>query len=330
MHHRKTGFLRSFVFALTAGTALALTPSGALAHDEQHGQNDGHLLGSGAWGNIELVSKFEVPGAKDDLIADVTAFGKYAYLANWGEPDCNAPETGGTNSPDAGAWVVDISNPAAPKSVTFIPMPQDTRPGEGMQVLKLNTKWFKGDMLVMNAESCGKNFKGGFMLYDVTNPAVPVKLKEGFGDKNGSDANQTHSAYAWTVGDKAYLVAVDNIETQDIDIFDITNPRRPRQIGDIDLNPLGVAQLDLNLGDSFHHDVTVKKINGRYIMSASYWDGGYAILDVTDPANAKLLDDTQFAAIDPELLEQTGVSLTPEGNAHQSEFTKLNRRENAS
>ena len=308
--------------AMVAGLAGSITD--ARAHDGIHGPHAGHLIGDGAWGNIELVSKHKVPGAEADLIADVTAFGKYAYLANWGEPDCAGPETGGVNTPDSGAWVIDISDPANPKSVNFIPMPQDTRPGEGMQVLRLNTKWFKGDMLVMNAESCGKNYKGGFMLYDVTNPLKPVKLKEGFGDRTGSDAHQTHSAYAWAVGNKAYLVSVDNEDSQDIDIFDITDPRRPRFISEIDLNDLDVAQLELNLGDSFHHDVTVRKIGDKYIMSASYWDGGYAILDVTNPAAPVLLDDTDFAAIDPELLAQTGISVTPEGNAHQSEFTDIN------
>jgi hypothetical protein len=60
-------------------------------------------------------------------------------------------------------------------------------------------------------------------------------------------------------------------------------------------------------------------------MLLSYWDGGYVLLDVTDPANPVFLGDTEFAAIDPELLEQTGIALTPEGNAHQAEFTIDNR-----
>ena len=309
---------------LLAGAAFALGSSWALAHDGQHGTLDGHLTGPGAFGNITLVSKLQVTGAQPDLIADVTAFGKYAYLANWGVADCAGPETGGTGSPDSGAWVVDISDPANPKNVNFIPMPQDTRPGEGMQVLRLNTAWFKGDMLVMNAESCGKNYKGGFMLYDVTNPLKPYKLKEGFGDRTGSDAHVTHSAFAWVVGARAYLVTQDSEDLEDVDIYDITNPRRPRFISEIDLNPLGVAQPALNLGDSFHHDVTVKKIGDQQIMSVSYWDGGYVILDVTNPAAPVYLDDTDFAPIDPELLQQTGVALTPEGNGHQSEFTNPN------
>lgn len=63
--------------------------------------------------------------------------------------------------------MIDTSDPANPEEVNFIPMPQDTRPGEGMQVTEITTGKFSGDILVMNAEACGKNYKGGFKLYDV-------------------------------------------------------------------------------------------------------------------------------------------------------------------
>jgi hypothetical protein len=56
-------------------------------------------------------------------------------------------------------------------------------------------------------------------------------------------------------------------------------------------------------------------------MLLSYWDGGFVLLDVTHPANAVFPGDTEFADIDPELLETLGIALTPEGNAHQAEFT---------
>jgi hypothetical protein len=64
--------------------------------------------------------------------------------------------------------------------------------------------------------------------------------------------------------------------------------------------------------------MVVKFIDGHWIMLLSYWDGGYILLNVDDPANPVFLSDTDFAAIDPELLESTGVSLTPEGNGHQA------------
>ncbi|MBA3433922.1 MAG: hypothetical protein H0U08_07495, partial [Actinobacteria bacterium] len=228
-----------------------------LLADHQHNGTDGHLVGTGDWGKIELVGQLEVTQT-DGLVADVAAYGNYAYLANWGEPDCSGPETGGVNTPDSGAWVIDISDPANPVEVNFIAMPQDTRPGEGMQVTHIETAKFSGEILVMNAEACGKNYKGGFMLYDVTNPLKPVKLKEGFGDRTGSDAHQTHSAFVWQSGDNAYLVTQDEEDLADVDIYDITNPRSPRLISELNLNDYNVAQLDLNLGDSDLHDMTVK------------------------------------------------------------------------
>ncbi|MBA2444513.1 MAG: hypothetical protein H0V49_04190, partial [Nocardioidaceae bacterium] len=288
---------------LTAGSTLASDPL-------QHGPDDGHLLGTGDWGKIDFVGKLQVTET-EGLVADVAAYGNYAYLANWGEPDCAGPERGGVNSPDAGAWVIDISDPANPQEVNFIPMPQDTRPGEGMQVAPIETKWFSGEILVMNAEACGKNYKGGFMLYDVSNPLKVVKLAEGFGERTRSDTHQTHSAFIWQPpgSTSAYLVLQDEEDLADVDIFDITNPRRPRLISELDLNDYDVAQPALNLADSFLHDMTVKCMDdgpyaGKCIMIASYWDGGYVLLDVTDPANPIFLYDTEFAAIDPELFEQ--------------------------
>ena len=320
-----------FVPVVAAAVLGLLLPGSAAALPGQHGSDDGHLLGTGDWGKIEYVGSLEVTQT-EGLVADVAAYGNYAYLANWGEPDCAGPEKGGQNTPDAGAWVIDISDPANPQRVNFIAMPQDTRPGEGMQVTHIETKQFSGEILVMNAEGCGKNYKGGFMLYDVTNPLKPVKLKEGFGERTGSDAHQTHSAFVWQPpgSTSAYLVTQDEEDLADVDIYDITNPRSPRLLTELNLNTYNVSQPALNLADSNLHDMTVKCMTsgtyaGKCIMIASYWDGGYVLLDVTNPASPVFLYDTDFAAIDPELFEQTGIALTPEGNAHQAEFTSDNR-----
>jgi hypothetical protein len=56
-------------------------------------------------------------------------------------------------------------------------------------------------------------------------------------------------------------------------------------------------------------------------MLLSYWDGGYIKLDVDDPANPEFIADTDFAALDPERLAR-GHEISPEGNAHQAEFTR--------
>ena len=328
---RKTRSLLSFATALV--TAVALSPA-AMAHPGQHGETGGHLLGDGAWGKIEKLGDVRVHDAEPELIADVAVDpdGDYAYLARFGGSDCGGPESGGQNSPDGGVYVIDISDLENPVEVGFIATQQDTSVGEGMQVVHLETAAFTGDVLLMNHEQCGKNGKGGVSLWDVTNPLKPKKLSEHFGDftidedrTKPHDANQTHSAFIWQDDGHAYLVATDDEEASDVDIFDITNPKKPRLIVEFDLNEFGVSQPELGLTESFLHDMLVKEIDGDQIMLLSYWDGGYVVLNVNDPANPVYIGDSEFAPVDPELLAATGVSLIPEGNAHQAEFTSDNR-----
>ena len=322
MRRPMTALLMSAILLLTA-------PGDAQA---QHGELADHLLGQGAFGNMELVSKLRVHDAANDVIADLTVFKDYIYMSKWGAPDCAGPETGGQRSPDGGAYVIDISDVAHPREVGFIATSQDTLVGEGMQALTLTTRAFSGDVLVMNHEGCGKNFKAGFSLWNITNPLKPTKLTEHFGDfttdglrNTPHDANQYHSAFAWDAGDRAYLVATDDDETVDVDIFEITDPKKPRLVSETNLNQYGVAQPALGLDESFLHDMVVKQIGSRFIMLLSYWDGGYVLLDVTNPAAPVFLGDSDYPAVDPELRAQTGIVLTPEGNGHEAEFTLDNK-----
>ena len=57
------------------------------SHPGQHGPTEGHLTGSGAFGNIDLLS-VERLTTKPELVADVAVSpdGQWAFLANWGEP----------------------------------------------------------------------------------------------------------------------------------------------------------------------------------------------------------------------------------------------------
>ncbi|MEX0816617.1 MAG: hypothetical protein WD027_04190 [Gaiellales bacterium] len=303
-------------------------PDSSTGH--QHGDTDDHLLGPGNWGQLEFVSKLDFISTEGrpenpDLVADVAVSPdmNWAYLANWGEVDCAAnSEAGGINSPDAGAWVVDIRDPANPVTKGFIASSQDTRPGEGMQVVNVTTSMYSGNILAMNNEHCGKNGKGGLTLWDVTNPLKPMKLSEHFGDRTPPDAQDTHSVFVWDAGAKAYAVMTDNAEFIDVDIMDITNPKRPRLIAEFDLNEeFHVDQPSHGPIETFLHDMVVKNINGTWTMLLSYWDGGYVQLNVNDPANPSLIGETEYAAVDPMLLERTGKSERPEGNGHQAEFS---------
>jgi hypothetical protein len=71
--------------------------------------------------------------------------------------------------------------------------------------------------------------------------------------------------------------------------------------------------------------MVVKQINGRFLMSASYWDAGYVVLDVTDVKKPTYVADSNYAATDPELAGTPYAAEAPEGNGHQSEWTLDNK-----
>jgi len=322
-------------------TALAMTAlsGNAVAHPEpesdgglhvsdnsrdahQHGETTGHLPGSRT-ANVDLVSKLKLKNVVPEKIADVGVLGNYAYLAAWGVVTCKYN----------GVHVVNIADVANPREVAFIQAKEGSYPGEGVQALHIDTPYFNGDLLVSNNEKCNDRAGfGGMNLYDVTNPEHPTPLAEGVGDftVNGQGkkaANEIHSVFAWDAGEKAYAVIVDNEEGMDVDIIDITNPKKAFLTAEYDLDerfPQIVQAAPSNLVEVFHHDMVVKEIGGRQVMLLSYWDAGYVKLDMTDVHNPVYLGDTDFTDPDPEAAE-SGLTVPPEGNGHQAEFTLDNR-----
>jgi len=319
------------VAVVVAIGVVCLSPAGAAAHPgfqkggfeglpaKQHGEATNHLPQSTE--NVDVISRLKLKNVSEGKIADVgiSPDGNTAFLAAWGHVTCKYN----------GVHVVDITDPAAPEEKAFIQAQEGSTPGEGVHVIKLTTPHFNGDLLVTNNEKCkAKTGFGGMNLYDVTKPHHPTPLAEGVGDStvNGQGkkaANEIHSVFAWDAGNKGYAVIVDNEEGPDVDIMDITNPRKAKLIAEYDLDemfPQIVQGAPENLTQIFHHDMIVKEINGRQVMLVSYWDGGYVKLDMTDPLNPVLLGDTDFTDPDPEAAE-SGFIVPPEGNAHQSEFT---------
>jgi hypothetical protein len=115
-------------------------------------------------------------------------------------------------------------------------------------------------------------------------------------------------------------VLVDNLETTDVDILEITDPRQPEFIAELDLNRFPIRQRSVLGQEIFFHDVDVRKVDGTWTMLLSYWDGGWVLLDVDDPARPRFLRDSDFPNRDP----LTGLR-PHEGNAHQAEFSPNGR-----
>lgn len=306
---------------------------------KQHGEVSGHLDPVNENMKVVGVATVGNPSGSESTrgrVADVSAYGKYAYLTSFRTDNC----LGG------GAWVVDMSDPANPVEEEFLPTTPGSYAGEGSQVFVPKYGAYKGKRLFLHQnETCDAAVAeeakpdapnvGGINIWDVTDADARTKLVEHAGDyDDGTDVareNPTtvHSMFAWNshVDKKSYVVLVDNEELADVDIMDITDPTEPVMVNDtLDLADLfGVDQESPdNLTSVFNHDMTVERVGSRYVMNVNYWDGGYVLLDVTDPTDVSLVAESDFAALDEERLAR-GHEISPEGNAHQSEFSPDNR-----
>ncbi|MGH2576984.1 MAG: LVIVD repeat-containing protein, partial [Actinomycetota bacterium] len=295
----------------------------AEALDEQHGGPGGHLPASSA--NVDLVGKVKLTNVAGG-ISDVGTFGNYAYLGAF-SPEC----AGRPGAQGTGVHIVDISDAANPAKVGFIPAHPNSFVGEGVQVIHMDTASFTGDVLVHNNESCdaAQPFEGGISIWDVTDPLNPVKLAGGVGDNtpaispNINGVHSVHSTFAWFVPatGRAFAMMADNQEVADVDIIEITDPSNPVMVSETGFNDWPAAQSPLANGDTvFNHDFQIKRIGTKWLALVSYWDAGWVILDVTDPATPVFQNDTDYPTPDP----LTGFDI-PEGNGHQAWWSSNNQ-----
>jgi hypothetical protein len=281
-------------------------------HHHQHGPSDGHLPATRS--NVDLVGSLKLTNFVGD-ISDVSATqapnGKwYAYVGDWGAK-C---QTGGVH-------VVDITNPASPTKVGFLNAGGTGYQTEGVQALHIDTSAYSGDILVVSNEWCLPKSNpalnpGGITIYDIDDPTNPKRLVQAFGDfdVHGSRANESHSAIAWDAGRSAYVAAIDNEELEDVDLFEITNPRSPKKLAETSLPGVRV---DAYGNEKTAHDFDVLRFpNGRWHLMVSDWDAGWIDVDVTNPAKPKIVGDFDYA--DCEAFVRTACP--PEGNAHQGEW----------
>lgn len=322
MRKRHIAIATVFVLAMSfgGGTGVTVPPEPPFskndfykAHHTQHGPSTGHLPPSSK--NVQLVGKLDLTQFEGD-ISDVSALRAsnerwYAYLGNWGAK-C---ETGGVH-------IVDITDPAKPHRVGYLNASGFGYRTEGVQALHISTSAFTGDILVVSNEWCResgnpKNMPGGITIYDITRPLGAKLLVDGFGDfdVHGTRANEAHSAIAWDAGNgRAYVAAIDNDELDDVDIFDITDPRNPVKLSE---TRLPGVRVDGYGQEKTSHDFDVLRFpDGRWHLMVSDWDAGWIDVDVTDPANPVIVGDFDYATCD----QVVPTACPPEGNAHQGEW----------
>ncbi|NBI31148.1 LVIVD repeat-containing protein [Chengkuizengella marina] len=250
----------------------------------------------------------------ENSYADVYAHKGYAYVG-----------THTRNGGNGGVRVFDLKDPANPVEVAVFANNDFPLTWQEKVIVKsVNTPYFNGDLAVVSIQQLDRTHpdsKGGFLLYDVTNPIEPQKL--GFWEI-AKNTRGTHELYLTMRGNQAIVLAASPYtdyfthgEQRDFQIVDVSDPSNPKTVWQFD--PRTLPEVDESFDgyywDSpdgkvrplFNHS-TMADVTGKYAY-ISMWDLGTLIFDIQDPVNPIYLGRTEFAS------EQ-------QGSAHSSTIAK--------
>jgi hypothetical protein len=320
------------VVLVVATAAVAGASKDDLLKHEQHfyeqsqkTYNGGSKAGS-AW-NIEVVGHNNL-GVRG-FNGDVWTHERYAYVGHWGFADwatgnarfCPAP-------PASGVAVVDARNAARPTRASTLQNPLGTS-AEDVVVYTARYGAAAGrDIAVSGIQSCaGSRYeaagKRGLMLWDVTNPAVPVELAlldtgcctrgvHEFEVQHRADLRRTF-AYA-TVPTSRYPDANtpsgyrDAQGKGDFRLIDITDPAHPFEVSNWGIQDIGgpfSAGQGCDADANYGHGAEPSE-DGKLVF-LSYWDSGFVRLDLTNPAA-------------PLFTGRTVYPPQADGDAHSSQY----------
>ena len=331
-------FARAAAFAaglslLFGGVAWSAPSNGdELLKDERHrlAQSSKNFHGgnkSGSALNIEIVGQDSLGGR--GFNADVWTHEGFAYIGHWGFIDwATGNDRFCPSAPNNGIAVVDATDPTDPEMVSRLQNPAGTS-AEDVVVYTAESGPLEGhDIAAAAIQVCGGSrydlaFRRGLMLWDVTNPAVPVEL--GFWDaecctrgvhefeiEHRADLGRTF-AYA-TVPTSRYEDSETASGFRDADgdgdfrLIDITDPESPFQESDWGIQDIGGpfyggqgCDADANYGHGAEPSA-----DGKLVFLA-YWDSGFIQLDLRDPATPVFVGRTVYPA-------------TADGDAHSSQW----------
>lgn len=261
------------------------------------------LEGSKNTGNLQEVAAVPLKEIREGVknsTGDVYAHKGYAYLG-----------THSANGGGGGVRVFDMKDPSNPVEVAaFADIPGTWQ--EKVIVKTVNTEHFKGDLAAVSVQKLDRfdpNSKGGFILYDVTNPREPKKL--GFWE-DASGARGTHELYLTVQGDNVYVLTANcyadyysHGEKMDVTIVDVSKPSSPETIYEFNPRDYISEVSDENYdGYNWTDEEGIKRTAFAHSVKTdgtgktaflSYWDLGTIMLDISDAKNPVYLGRTDFA-----------------------------------
>jgi len=313
--------LVAIVLAFAASAATAPSNDDELLKDEQHFLAQSKKTYTGGQKaakvrNMEVVGRNDLGGR--GFNADVWVHEGYAYIGHWGFSDwTNGSKTRFCPSPPKnGVAVVDARNPSSPVVVSRLVNPTGTS-AEDVTVFTARFGPYAGrDIAAVGIQVCGgsrldPSFPRGLMLFDVTNPAVPVQLgyiSTGCCTRGLHELEYGHRADLGRTFIYASVPASeyeeegspsgyrDLLGRGDFRLIDVTNPTAPTAVSDWGvvhdagggLNPAQGCDADAEYGHSAEPSE-----DGRLAFLA-YWDSGFVAIDLTNPANPVLRGHTVY------------------------------------
>ncbi|MFH0980187.1 MAG: hypothetical protein V2A79_01440 [Planctomycetota bacterium] len=195
----------------------------------------------------------------------VVVKGNIAYIGNMRAPD--------------GTAIFDVSDPRHPRELSRLGIPV------GIHSHKVRVE---NDLMVINHErnpfqaGAPADFKGGLGIYDVSNPAKPTLLSNWETEGLGVHRFDFDGRYAYISPTAKGFIG--NI----VMILDLANPAKPVEVGRWWMpgqwTEGGETPTWNGTDRRCHHPL---RLGDR--LYASYWHGGFAILDIEDMSKPKLV-----------------------------------------
>lgn len=223
--------------------------------------------------NTEVVAYSRVDGRVDTQQLQYQEVGGRSYLY------VGHVFSGGTS-------ILDVTTPTSPEVVAFIPSPNEHTWAIKNQVAD--------DLLMVPCEASflkpgndPRQAMKGVRFFDVSDPTAPKELGSWHGGGVG-----VHRSW-WNGGRYAYLSAgVDKPGHGDelhgervLTILDVSDPENPRQASEFWLDDQRENRQPAPGAYTMVHEPIVEG-DRAYV---AYWDGGFAIIDVADAENPRLI-----------------------------------------
>jgi hypothetical protein len=220
--------------------------------------------------NVEVVGFTDMDGKRDGLQMDYQEVGgrHYLYVGHFWS---------------GGVSILDVTDPSQPRVAGFVPSQNDAtwhikvQVAEQLMLVPSELNFFAPPGVDATQA------KSGVRIFDVSNPTEPDELA--YYEAGGIGVHRSW----WNGGQYAYLAAgtaapgiwmhgVPDM-TRILTILDVSDPKNPQNVSDFWLPEQKGEDPQPGEGESLFVHEPVIEGDRAYV---AYWDGGFAILDISD------------------------------------------------